>query len=210
MILWIALPFVGFSLSASKLPHYILPLYPPLAILVGATVAKAFADSSAKISWVLLFPAITFFLLASVPALLFLSPDFMPDQIQTHVHADLPRTPIPLGASLLLTLILGLVATKRGFWRRQLYLSAATAVAFALFILVAEPFVTTVSFNRSSKQLAEKARSVIRQGDQLVLYEKYLSSLPFILISNLGGLVGKEEQSLGQRLYCDEAARIGR
>jgi len=55
------LPFVGFSLSASKLPHYILPLYPPLAILVGATVAKAFADSSAKISWVLLFPAINVF-----------------------------------------------------------------------------------------------------------------------------------------------------
>ena len=42
LILWIAVPFVVFSLSGSKLPHYILPLYPPLAILVGATVAKAF------------------------------------------------------------------------------------------------------------------------------------------------------------------------
>lgn len=181
LILWIALPFIGFSLSASKLPHYILPVYPPLAMIVAATVAKAFTDSSAKISWVLSLPATTFFLLAFVPALLIIWPEFLPDQIQTHVHAAFPRTPIPLAAGLLVTLLLGLVAMKRELWRKQLCLYAATAVGFALFIRVAEPIVTTVSLNRSSKQLAEKAALVIRAGDQLVLYERYLSSLPFYL-----------------------------
>ena len=48
-------------------------------------------------------------------------------------------------------------------------------------ILVAEPIIATVSLTRSSKQLAKAAASLIHEGDQLVLYEKYLSSLPFYL-----------------------------
>jgi hypothetical protein len=54
-------------------------------------------------------------------------------------------------------------------------------LGFALFILVAEPIIATVSLTRSSKQLAKAAASLIQEGDQLVLYEKYLSSLPFYL-----------------------------
>jgi 4-amino-4-deoxy-L-arabinose transferase-like glycosyltransferase len=181
LILWIALPFFVFSLSASKLPHYILPLYPPLAILVGAMIAKVFTDSSAKISWVLSLPATSFFALASMAVLLIIGADFLPDQIQAHVHAVFPRTPISLAVGLLVTVMIGVLAIKRGLWRRPLYLYAGTAVGFALFILVAEPITAAVSLNRSSKQLAEKAALVIREGDQLVLYEKYLSSLPFYL-----------------------------
>ena len=36
LLLWLALPFVGFSLSRSKLPHYMLPLVPAVAILAAA------------------------------------------------------------------------------------------------------------------------------------------------------------------------------
>jgi 4-amino-4-deoxy-L-arabinose transferase-like glycosyltransferase len=170
LILWIALPFIVFSLSASKLPHYILPLYPPLAILVGATVAKAFtAAPSAKMSWVLSFPAVTFFLAALLPALLFLPSDFLPKKIPPQIYAALPRTSVLLTVAVAAALMLGLAAMKKGLWHREFY------------ILVAEPITASVSLNRSSKQLAEAAASVIQPGDQLVLYDKYLSSLPFYL-----------------------------
>ncbi|HEX6436002.1 MAG TPA: glycosyltransferase family 39 protein [Candidatus Binatia bacterium] len=179
--LWMALPFIVFSLSASKLPHYILPLYPPLAILVGASVAKAYtAAPSAKTSWVLSLPAITFFLVALLPALLFLPSDFLPKKIQPQIYAVLPRTSVLFTAAAA-ALLLGLAAYKKGLWRREFYVYGSTAVGFALFILVAEPITASVSLTRSSKQLAEAAASVIHQGDQLVLYEKYLSSLPFYL-----------------------------
>ena len=181
LILWIAVPFVVFSLSGSKLPHYILPLYPPLAILVGATVAKAFNVSSLRISWVVSFPAATFLSLALLSALLFLSSGLLPDQLQTHVYAALPRAPILFTAGVAAALVLGLAAITGGLWRRAFYLYGATALGFALFILVAEPIIATVSLNRSSKQLAKAAASLIHEGDQLVLYEKYLSSLPFYL-----------------------------
>jgi len=36
---WIVPPFVMFSLAATKLPHYILPVFPPLAILAAAALA---------------------------------------------------------------------------------------------------------------------------------------------------------------------------
>jgi 4-amino-4-deoxy-L-arabinose transferase-like glycosyltransferase len=182
LILWVALPFIVFSLSASKLPHYILPLYPPLAILVGATVAKAFtAAPSAKMSWVLSFPAVTFFLVALLPALLFLPSDFLPKKIQPQIYAALPRTSVLLTVGIAAALMLGLAAIKKGLWRREFYLYGATALGFSVFILIAEPIIDTVSLNRSSKQLATAAALVIDQGDQLVLYEKYLSSLPFYL-----------------------------
>ena len=34
---WFAIPFLVFSAAATKLPHYLLPVFPPLAILVGAS-----------------------------------------------------------------------------------------------------------------------------------------------------------------------------
>src|SRR6185369_8729411 len=35
-VLWTVIPLVFFSLAATKLPHYLLPIFPALAILVGA------------------------------------------------------------------------------------------------------------------------------------------------------------------------------
>lgn len=48
---WFGVVFVLFTLSAAKLPHYILPCIPPLAIIVGAKVAEWKANSSARAAW---------------------------------------------------------------------------------------------------------------------------------------------------------------
>lgn len=40
LLIWVVLPFVMFSLSKSKLPAYILPLFPPCAILMGAEAVR--------------------------------------------------------------------------------------------------------------------------------------------------------------------------
>jgi hypothetical protein len=44
VLLWLALPLVFFSLAASKLPGYILPCVPPLAILVGRAADRLVAE----------------------------------------------------------------------------------------------------------------------------------------------------------------------
>jgi 4-amino-4-deoxy-L-arabinose transferase-like glycosyltransferase len=181
MILWIALPLLGFSLSSSKLPHYILPIFPPLAIVVGMTVAKVLTNSSAKTSWLLSFPAVFFFLLSIVVILLALWPQFLPYRLQGYVHATFAGTSTWLFIAINVALVLVLVGIRRRLGGRQIFLYAATCIGFAVFILCAEPILATVSLNRSSKQLAEKAVLFIRDKDQLVLYGGYPSSLPFYL-----------------------------
>ncbi|HYT54785.1 MAG TPA: glycosyltransferase family 39 protein [Verrucomicrobiae bacterium] len=181
VILWIALPLVGFSLSSSKLPHYILPIFPPLAIVVGRTVAEALTDSSAKTNWLLSFPAVFFFLLSILVTLLALWPQFLPNRLQGYVHATFTGISIRQFVAIVVALMLVLVAIRRRLWGRQILLYAATCVGFAVFILCAEPILATVSLNRSSKQLAEKAVLFIRDKDQLVLYGGYPSGLPFYL-----------------------------
>jgi 4-amino-4-deoxy-L-arabinose transferase-like glycosyltransferase len=44
-MLWFALPFVFFSAAGSKLPGYILPCLPPLAILIGRAAVDLARDS---------------------------------------------------------------------------------------------------------------------------------------------------------------------
>ncbi len=41
LLLWFLVVFVLFSLSGYKLPHYIIPLYPPMSVLVGFFVDRA-------------------------------------------------------------------------------------------------------------------------------------------------------------------------
>lgn len=47
VLLWLALPLVFFSLAGSKLPGYILPCVPPLAILVGRLADRLVAERGA-------------------------------------------------------------------------------------------------------------------------------------------------------------------
>jgi 4-amino-4-deoxy-L-arabinose transferase-like glycosyltransferase len=56
LLLWAGIPFLFFSLSNSKLPHYILPVYPPLSLLTGTAVAKIVEDPSRTGKWVLTLP----------------------------------------------------------------------------------------------------------------------------------------------------------
>jgi 4-amino-4-deoxy-L-arabinose transferase-like glycosyltransferase len=44
LVLWFGLPLVFFSLAGSKLPGYILPALPPLAILMGRAAARLVED----------------------------------------------------------------------------------------------------------------------------------------------------------------------
>ena len=40
LLYWVALPFIFFSISANKLPGYLLPLLPPLSLLLALTIAE--------------------------------------------------------------------------------------------------------------------------------------------------------------------------
>jgi 4-amino-4-deoxy-L-arabinose transferase-like glycosyltransferase len=41
IVAWIAVPLIAFTAAATKLPHYVLPIWPALALVVAATIAGA-------------------------------------------------------------------------------------------------------------------------------------------------------------------------
>ena len=46
LLVWVAVVVVGFSLSATKLPHYVAPAYPALAILTAAFLVRWVRDAA--------------------------------------------------------------------------------------------------------------------------------------------------------------------
>src|SRR5262249_43486214 len=46
LLLWIAAPIVFFSFSGSKLPGYILPIFPAVALIIGRELERWWSDES--------------------------------------------------------------------------------------------------------------------------------------------------------------------
>ncbi len=181
LLLWAGLPLIFFSLSLSKLPHYILPIYPPLAIIVGARVAGILQESTPRSRWLPGLPALVFFLSSFVVAIVVLGSDFLPVGMQAYVHAAFPEPPVALVVGLVVIAMLTLLAARWGYLRQQVALYPVTALSFALLVLAAAPISAAVAVNRSSAQLAQRAAQLVGAEDQLVIYDGYFSSLPFYL-----------------------------
>jgi len=76
VLLWLALPLVFFSLAGSKLPGYVLPCVPPLAILSGRAADRLVSDPATPQRWLQariagLVGLVLGALVAAAPALLF-------------------------------------------------------------------------------------------------------------------------------------------
>src|SRR5262249_466403 len=102
LLLWACLPFLFFSLSSSKLPHYILPVFPPLALLTGGTIAERLESASNKRGWPLSLPWLTLsFPLILLAAVLYW-PELLPPEKLRPVSAvfdTLPRALIVFTAA---------------------------------------------------------------------------------------------------------------
>jgi 4-amino-4-deoxy-L-arabinose transferase-like glycosyltransferase len=50
--IWVAVPLLFFSVSVSKLPGYLLPAFPGLAIIIGLEVARFRSGDESRLQWV--------------------------------------------------------------------------------------------------------------------------------------------------------------
>ncbi len=179
--LWTVLPFLFFSFSDTKLSHYILPIYPPLAILAGETVASSLKNPSKKKSWPLWLPAFNLFLVYFMLVVGVYWPELLPQPLGGSVREALHEFP----GFLVFGMLLGGLWLALATWGRlaitQDSLYVLCCVGFALFFLFVQPIVRLIALGSSSKVLAEKSASSIHPDDQVVIYDTYLSSLPFYL-----------------------------
>jgi 4-amino-4-deoxy-L-arabinose transferase-like glycosyltransferase len=180
LILSVLLPFVFFSVSKSKMPHYILPIYPAVAILCGQMVAGWFHRSKPTESWMLYLPwipvvgCVFYFMVGGF------WPYLLPERIRGAVIYEHFWVVI-FGAAILFIQVGFSVANRKGYWKNQRAAFLCASASLALFLSLAVRVMAPVSLQRSAKALASHAVAFVTEGKQMVLYDTYLTGLPFYL-----------------------------
>ncbi|MEO8035613.1 MAG: phospholipid carrier-dependent glycosyltransferase [Acidobacteriota bacterium] len=191
LLLWIAIPFVFFSLSQSKRPQYILPVMPAVALLVarllGAReneISSSHADKTLNLEKAgagRLWPGSTAFRIAGIVLVvlgiaLLLAPWLAPAKA---MHDDLMKSAAPtalaLGAS---ALVAGLVTC---FSRRRDLAVMALSLPVIVLPLAANPLMVAIGVRRSAQSLAGQIRPHLHPSTEVVGIEAYTGSMSFYL-----------------------------
>jgi 4-amino-4-deoxy-L-arabinose transferase-like glycosyltransferase len=181
LCLWVVVPLVFFSLSESKLPGYVLPIFPPLAVLMGDTLTRMLAGSSLRARLPLVVPSIVAVLVVASAVWALSIPDLLPGQTAVGSVDTVPLVR-EIARPFLPAIVAGLVlVAAASLWAKPnvCYVSACVCgAAVYLFALAAE---VPIAELRSSRRLAAATVPFVRPGDQLAIYDGYFSSLPFYL-----------------------------
>jgi 4-amino-4-deoxy-L-arabinose transferase-like glycosyltransferase len=161
LLLWIAIPFLFFSISQSKRPQYILPLMAPIALLVARIWSKARNGSRAAGIVLLVFG------LALV-----IAPGFLHLRAEYGDAAKLSA--IAIGA----TFLIG--GTSAFINRRDIALIVLTVPIIAI-PLAANPMMRAIGARRSEAALMDQIRPMVTPQTEIVGVEAFTGSMTFYL-----------------------------
>ena len=178
LLSWVVVPFAFFTFSSAKTPEYILPIFPGLALLTGNAIAAVLHGTLRTRPEVLLFPTLCLLLSLAYCLLGYVWPGILPVRLQGPVPEVTPLV-VSLSSIVFLIVAVSVFFLGKNFWLRHLY--PTFWVVYLIFFLFAQQITTLISRTRSSRDLARRAALLIRPEDQLVIYDAYLSSLPFYL-----------------------------
>ena len=197
LALWAGWVFVFFSISSSKTIAYILPMFPPLAILLGRYFAAALdrpAVEGLRVGYGLLLAAILVLapLAAHGPQHYFERYSNWPDlevpadettvpSTATTVYADLQRSQPYVTAEIAILLSGVLLAIYFGKRQRPGASFAALAVTSMLFLLVLNQSLPVFDQRRSVKDLAAAFMPSLKPDDEVATYHAYYQDLPLYL-----------------------------
>ncbi len=175
--LWIILPFLFFSVSRSKLPHYILPIFPPLAILAGAVLARR--QYAAKLRAALTLAWLAHVLNAGYLVLGTIFPAVAPRAIRQ----ILGGVAFPAWLYLLMSLAaLCFLRFARGREaERPPALFLIHGLGAAVFLVFLAHMMIAVAPLRSAQALAAAVRPHMKAATQLVFFDTYLAGTGFYL-----------------------------
>ncbi|MBL9212220.1 MAG: glycosyltransferase family 39 protein [Opitutaceae bacterium] len=164
LVLWAAFVFLFFSRSQSKLIPYLLPAFPPLAVLIGAWLARCWSDGGAA----RLRPGLGVFSFGcGLLGIAFLAAVFRPGIVRDAEQMAALR---PFGVALAAVLLLGGVAAPWAAKMRGVVAGVGTVLAtMAGFFLVA--MTAGPGWQRAStRDLALVARERIAPEDRVYHY----------------------------------------
>ena len=173
LMVWAVFIYVFFSISDSKLPSYLLPMFPPLALLMGKQIAEM---SSRRLFW------LTIPVLVVVAILLGIIP------FAAKMSADTPLQQQMYGnysAWLLVAAVLWLVGTAAALWLLRRDNKMMAVILLACSSLAASQLATSgynaIAPERSSYILADAIRPLIKPDVPFYSVYCYEQTLPFYL-----------------------------
>ena len=200
LVTWAAFIFLFFSKSQSKLPAYILPVFPALAVLLGAWlagVAADAADAAWRLRWSLRVYSFACGLLAAALLLAVLKPGLV---LHDPAQALALRKPgLMLAAVLLAGGLMAPVATRRRGGFAGLAVIAATATIFLAGLTFAVPDI----YKPGTKELALLVKARVRPGDRVMHYFDFFHDFTFYAERTVDLVGAKGELELEE----DAAAR---
>jgi 4-amino-4-deoxy-L-arabinose transferase-like glycosyltransferase len=171
LILWAGLVFLFFSASDSKLVPYILPVFPPLALLIGRYLGDAWDSRE--------FPGVRagYALLLTTQVILGGAVIALPHFWHTPDVQALGWYPVAAGCTLMIGAVLtAALARFRGF-RFAFITVAVIAALFLIELNAAAPRIDT----KSVKTLAMTLKPLLKPGDEVASYLTYYQDLPVYL-----------------------------
>jgi 4-amino-4-deoxy-L-arabinose transferase-like glycosyltransferase len=178
LILWAITPLIFFSFSSTKLPHYILPIFPPLALLTGLAIDYDLAAHEPKPCRLLALSTfvLCLFMIAFILAMWSWqgSPVAAREAI-THLPARLTLW------SIVGILVFGSLAfsTMTGQWQTHKRLVVGFALGLFVYLHLVTEVMADSLMHRSARDLVKQASTVIDPSAQLVIYDTNLEGLPF-------------------------------
>lgn len=190
LIAWCVFVFLFFSVSGSKLPSYILPMFPALALLLVLQLRDAKAN---VLRWHLLAPSLAWV------AVLFAS-------TQIHRFAR-PTTPLDaltdLGAALRVGALLFLAGAAVAWWSlgRRRITAAVLSVALAHFAATTLAMQAHDAYGqlKSAARLGAALRPLIDEHAPVFAVRSYDQTLPFYLRRNVVLVDYVDEFAFGQQ-----------
>ncbi len=188
LLIWAVFIYVFFSISGSKLPSYLLPMFPVLALLMGKRIAEM---RERTLFWQML-PSIPF-------ALAILALAFNLDRLaDTPNQAELyPRYAIWLVTSALVTL----GGTLTGMWLLWRTKKRSAVLALSLTALLSAQIALSgyesVARERSAKHIAEAIRDEVKPGVPIYSIWNYEQTLPFYLKRTFTLVQFQDEMNFG-------------
>jgi 4-amino-4-deoxy-L-arabinose transferase-like glycosyltransferase len=161
LLLWIAIPFLFFSISQSKRPQYILPLMAPVALLVARIWHNARVGSRVAAVVLLVFG------LALV-----IAPPFL------HLRAEYGDAARLSAMSIGITFILG---GALAFVRNRDLVLVALTIPIIAIPLAANPMMRAIGARRSEAALMEQIRPMVAPQTQIVGIEAFTGSMTFYI-----------------------------
>ncbi len=205
LILWAGLILAFFSFSDSKLIPYILPIFPPLAILVGRYLSPAwYGDKVPGLRtglWTLLAASVAIaVLLIAAPQLTATDP-----KIGTYTTMLSPYL-YAMAATVVAGSIAALVLAYRG---RPLRSLAVIAVMGALFLSILASGLPLMDSKNSVKALALDLKPLLEPHTEVMNYHAYYQDLPAYIGRRVTIVGFKGELAYGTTLENDSAWIIG-